>query len=71
MDIMLVAGKKCGGVSPWDDEHRDMYMEEEVLLEERWEKQILSTRTKADIEKDARAGDIRSIIELEHLKHKM
>jgi hypothetical protein len=68
VDFMLAAGKWWNGTHPWDDEHRATYMEKEVPLEERWEKHILSARSKANIKKDAKAKDIRGIIELEHLE---
>lgn len=68
VDITMAAGKQWNGTQPWDDEHRAAYVLKEVPLEERWEKHILSTRTKSDIKKDAKAKCIRSIIELEHLE---
>jgi hypothetical protein len=68
VDMAKAAVKKWNGTNPWDDEHRGSYMEEEVPLGDLWEQQILSRRSRADIEKAAKAKCIQSVIELEHLK---
>jgi hypothetical protein len=53
----------------WDDQHRDDYMEKEIALEDRWEKQMLSARTIDAIKSAALAKtDVRSIIEWAHLQ---
>ena len=43
-------------------------MVEEIVLGGHWEQQILSRRSRADIEEAAKAKCIQSIIELEDLK---
>ena len=67
IDMAVAAGKNWNDTLPWDDGNRAAYMLEEVPLEDAWDEYILSTRTKAEIKKAAKAKCIRSIIELEHL----
>ena len=61
------AGRRWEHAKPWDDENRGEYMEDEEPLEKRWDKHIFRGRTKAEIQKEAKAKDIRSMIELAHL----
>jgi hypothetical protein len=68
VDFAKAFGLKWHRTKPWDEQNLATYMEEEVSLEERWENQILSRRTKETIEREAGANCIRSIIELQHLE---
>jgi len=52
---------------PMDDEHRDLYMEEEKPLDQVWEEVILRTRSLDKIKKEAKNGCVRSKIELDHI----
>jgi hypothetical protein len=69
-DIVRGAGKKWNGTFPWDDEHRQAYLEDEVDLEQLWEKQILAARSIEDVKAAAQRNCIRSKIELAHLERK-
>lgn len=69
-DIAIAAGKKWENKTfAWDEEYREAYMVKSVDLGKEWESHILRTRSKVDIEKEAKNGCFRSIIELEHLEH--
>jgi hypothetical protein len=67
VDMNLAAGKKWNGTKPWDDEHRSRFTVEEVSIDERWEKLILSKRSKEATEMAAEAGCLLSKLELAHL----
>ncbi|KAF8857301.1 hypothetical protein BDZ45DRAFT_691028 [Acephala macrosclerotiorum] len=56
------------GTFPWDEQYRQDYLEEEECLDETWEKLILASRPLFDTEEAARTGEVRSIIELAHLR---
>lgn len=66
LDVAKAAGKD-NRKSPGNIENIGKYMEEEIDLNESWEEMILKARTRAEIEKDARDGCIRSKVELDHL----
>jgi hypothetical protein len=70
IDIALVAGKEWNGIYPWDDEHRQAYLEDEVDLDQRWEYQILAARSIEEIKVAAKSNCIRSILELAHIERK-
>ncbi|KUJ07535.1 uncharacterized protein LY89DRAFT_631082 [Mollisia scopiformis] len=67
-DIAAIAGKDWKGTMPWDDEHRALYVEDEIPLENQWESQILLARDKDAIKEAASTGCVCSIIELDHLE---
>ncbi|CZR61647.1 uncharacterized protein PAC_11544 [Phialocephala subalpina] len=56
------------GTFPWDEQYREGYLEDEERLDETWEKLILASRSLSDIEEAARTGEVKSIIELAHLR---
>ena len=70
LDIARVAGKEWNGTYPWDDEHRQAYLEDEVALDQLWEQQILAARSMEEIRVAAKGNCVRSIIELAHIERK-
>jgi hypothetical protein len=66
LDVAKAVGNKNSD-SPGHNKNIGKYMEEEVDLNKAWEDMILKARTRAEIEKDARDGCIRSKVELDHL----
>jgi hypothetical protein len=55
----------CG--HPCDEENRGSYMEKEFDLEKRWDETILKNATRGEVERSARDGDTRSLVNLHHL----
>ncbi len=68
VEIATINSNRWNGKNPWDDEHRVMYMEDEIPLAEQWDKHILSCRNIQEIKKAAAGGCVRSVIELDHLQ---
>lgn len=69
-DIATMAGKDWQDTYPGDDEYRSLYLEEEVSLEDKWEKQILAFRNIDAIKAKAKERCVWSMIELDHLERK-
>jgi hypothetical protein len=67
LDMARAAGTKWNDTYPWSDEHRHLYTEAELPLNQLWEEQILKTRNLEEIKKVARNKCIQSKIELDHL----
>jgi hypothetical protein len=66
---MAVGSKQWGDSLPWDDIHRDQYVEKEVPVEERWDTLILARRTREEIQEAVNRNWCRkSEIELGHLE---
>jgi hypothetical protein len=70
MDISCATPRKPNDPPPWSSQFRKEYMVAEEPLGHRWESQILAQRSKADIEKEAGKGCVRSILELNHLNRR-
>jgi hypothetical protein len=67
--VAMVTGPKSWGETyPWEDKHRDRYLEEEESLDKRWDLGILHRRQKDDIREDATNGSCQAQIEWAHLE---
>jgi hypothetical protein len=66
LDVAKATGKG-NGKPPWNEDNIGKYMEEEIDLNKSWEEMILKARTRAEIEKEARDGCVRSKVELDHI----
>jgi hypothetical protein len=66
LDVAKAVGTK-NSRSPGHNTNIWKYMETESGLNKAWKEMILKARTRAEIEKDARDGCIRSKVELDHL----
>jgi hypothetical protein len=65
IDSVDILSEDWKGTYPWDDENRDMTVQEdEVRLERHWEEQILASRKL----EGAQSGFPKSVIELNRLK---
>jgi hypothetical protein len=59
-----------GGTCPWEDEHRDRYLEDQISLNGRWDTAILLRTNEEEIEKKKAKGSRRAEMEWAHLKRK-
>ncbi|KUJ16523.1 uncharacterized protein LY89DRAFT_734624 [Mollisia scopiformis] len=69
-DMENAVRQDWNGTYPWDCQYRDSYMVEEFNLGERWEEQILARRSLEQITMDAATGEMKSVLQLSHLKRK-
>ncbi|KAF4635823.1 hypothetical protein G7Y89_g2264 [Cudoniella acicularis] len=58
IDMARASGKHWNDSFPWDEKHREAYMEKELPLEEVWDMEILAKRSKAEVEEKSKAGDL-------------